>query len=98
MNDLKIPPSKGLWERSVVAVLVSKRLIIRSVITLIVLAIFIFLLYLLFYKKIDNEFKDLINVAIGAFLASFGRIIDFWFHKDEEDAKEDKADPLNDMR
>ena len=44
-------------------------------------------LHLLFHPtlELDDQFRDLLNIIIGAFLASFSKIVDFWFNKDKKD-------------
>ena len=38
-------------------------------------------LYLLFHPvlELDNTHRDLLNIILGSFIASFGKVIDFWF-------------------
>tara|TARA_Y100000361_G_C11071954_1_gene296183 strand:+ start:117 stop:410 length:294 start_codon:yes stop_codon:yes gene_type:complete len=59
----------------------------RLLITVFVISMFVMLLLLLFYvKDSDEQYRDIINVTVGGFLASFGKIIDWWFKS--EDIKE----------
>ena len=38
-------------------------------------------LYLLFHPTLDLDevHRDLLNILLGSFIASFGKVIDFWF-------------------
>ena len=38
-------------------------------------------LYLLFHPtlELDETHRDLLNILLGSFIASFGKVIDFWF-------------------
>ena len=38
-------------------------------------------LYLLFHPtlELDDTHRDLLNIILGSFIASFGKVIDFWF-------------------
>jgi hypothetical protein len=59
----------------------------RLAITILIVSMFIMLLLLLFFVQgSDEQYRDIINVTVGGFLASFGKIIDWWFKN--EDAKE----------
>ena len=43
-------------------------------------------LNLLFDKdsyELDEKFRDLLNIIVGTFLASFGKVVDFWFKHDK---------------
>ena len=46
---------------------------------------FAFILWLLFHPslELDEKFRDLLNIVIGSYLVSFGKVIDFWFKKEE---------------
>ena len=64
----------------------------RFILTAIMFGSFGFILFLLFHPTLtlDEKFRDLLNIVIGTFLASFGKIIDFWFkgsHTEEENQK-----------
>lgn len=60
---------------------------IKTLLTLFVFGMFCQIIYLLFHPtlELDDKFRDLLNIIIGAFLASFSKIIDFWFNKDKKD-------------
>ena len=66
-----------------------RRTWMRFILTAIMFGSFYWVLWLLFTDKftLDDKFRDLLNIVIGTFLASFGKIIDFWFkgsHTEEE--------------
>ena len=49
--------------------------------------LFVWIIYLLFHNTLDPQFRDLLNIIVGGFLASFGKVVDFWFkgsHTEEE--------------
>ena len=56
---------------------------LRTALTLFVFGMFCQIIYLLFHPtlELDEQFRDLLNIIIGAFLASFSKIVDFWFNK-----------------
>jgi len=37
---------------------------------------------LLFHATLADNFRDLLNIIVGGFLASFGKVVDFWFKHD----------------
>lgn len=64
----------------------NRRLVIRAILTCAYYAMIFYVLRLLFFHKISSDYKDMINIIIGAILASFGKVTDFWFKKDDESA------------
>tara|TARA_Y100000310_G_scaffold203054_1_gene203312 strand:+ start:96 stop:365 length:270 start_codon:yes stop_codon:yes gene_type:complete len=50
-------------------------------ITTAMFATLFWVLYLLFHPKLelDETHRDLLNIILGSFIASFGKTIDFWF-------------------
>ena len=46
--------------------------------------LFIWIIYLLFHATLADNFRDLLNIIVGGFLASFGKVIDFWFKHDKK--------------
>lgn len=77
--------------------LVGRRMVLRGIFTIVMFGIFILLLYLLFFRSstLPDRTRDLLNITLGAYIASFTKIIDFWFKKDDEDTREDKVDPFD---
>jgi len=41
---------------------------------------------LLFHETLDEKFRDLLNIIVGGFLASFGKVVDFWFRSNKKKA------------
>ena len=43
-------------------------------------------LWLLFHPvlDLDETHRDLLNILLGSFIASFGKVIDFWFKHDKK--------------
>lgn len=55
-----------------------------------VFGLFFWILYLLFHPtlELDPTHRDLLNILLGTFIASFGKVIDFWFRQNKpEDNK-----------
>ena len=41
--------------------------------------LFVWIIWLLFHETLPENFRDLLNIIVGGFLASFGKVVDFWF-------------------
>tara|TARA_Y100000590_G_C15147883_1_gene798677 strand:- start:48 stop:329 length:282 start_codon:yes stop_codon:yes gene_type:complete len=72
--------------------IIRRRTWMRFLLTIMMFGSFGTILNLLFHPTLvlDEKFRDLLNIVIGTFLASFGKIIDFWFkgsHTEEENQK-----------
>ena len=70
--------------------IIRRRTWMRFILTLIMFGSFGTILSYLFHPTLtlDERFRDLLNIVVGTFLASFGKIIDFWFKgSDSEDEK-----------
>ena len=64
-------------------------------ISLLMFALFSWVLYLLFHPtlELDEKHRDLLNILLGGFIAMFGKVIDFWFkqgNKKQGDIKNEK--------
>ena len=64
-------------------------------ISLLMFALFSWVLYLLFHPtlELDEKHRDLLNILLGGFIAMFGKVIDFWFkqgNKKQGDTKNEK--------
>ena len=46
--------------------------------------LFVWIIWLLFHSTLDTQFRDLLNIIVGGFLASFGKVVDFWFKSDRD--------------
>ena len=69
-----------------------RRTWIRFILTFVIFTSFFFIMWLLFTDKftLDDKFRDLLNIIIGSFLVSFGKVVDFWFkgsHEEEDKQK-----------
>ena len=55
-------------------------------ITLGMFGLLTWVLYLLFHPtlELDETHRDLLNILLGTFIASFGKVIDFWFRQDKK--------------
>ena len=52
-------------------------------ITTAMFGLFEWIIYLLFHATLADNFRDLLNIIVGGFLASFGKVVDFWFKADK---------------
>ena len=69
-----------------------RRTWMRFILTLVMFSSFFWVVWLLFTDlfTLDDKFRDLLNIIIGSFLVSFGKVVDFWFkgsHTEEENQK-----------
>lgn len=55
-------------------------------ISLIMFGTFSWIVWLLFHPtlELEDNFRDLLNIIVGTFLASFGKVVDFWFKHDKK--------------
>tara|TARA_Y100000593_G_scaffold67703_1_gene124475 strand:+ start:355 stop:603 length:249 start_codon:yes stop_codon:yes gene_type:complete len=55
-------------------------------ISLIIFGTFSWIVWLLFHPtlELEDNFRDLLNIIVGTFLASFGKVVDFWFKHDKK--------------
>ena len=59
-------------------------------ITIGMFGVLLWILYLLFHPTLalDDTHRDLLNILLGSFIASFGKCIDFWFrHSKKKETK-----------
>ena len=66
-----------------------RRTWMRFILTAIMFGSFYWVVWLLLTDlfTLDDKFRDLLNIIIGSFLVSFGKVVDFWFkgsHTEEE--------------
>ena len=59
-------------------------------ITVAMFGLLIFVLSLLFHPtlELDDNHRDLLNIILGSFIVSFGKVIDFWFKHDKKKSGE----------
>ena len=62
----------------------------RFTLSLIIIGIFLFLIYILFEGKVPKDSRDLVNILIGAFVAVIAKVTDYWF-KEKEDSEVEEA-------
>ena len=72
--------------------IIRRRTWMRFILTIMMFGSFGTILSYLFHPtlSLDERFRDLLNIVVGTFLASFGKIIDFWFkgsHEEEDKQK-----------
>ena len=65
----------------------NSRMWIRAFFTTIIFSSFAYILYLLFNPTymLEDKFRDLLNIIVGSFLVSFGKVIDFWFKRESDE-------------
>jgi len=66
----------------------------QFIITAGVFGLFFWILSLLFHPilELDPTHRDLLNILIGTFIASFGKVIDFWFTQNKPEEKNNNND------
>lgn len=85
-----------IWEIDPMSALQFERLerrkilnwIARMVLSLMIFGTFIFLIWLLFYGDLPQGSRDLVNIMIGAFVATVAKTGDYWFKTDDNESKE----------
>ena len=67
--------------------MINSRMWIRAFFTTIIFSSFALILYLLFNPTyvLEDKFRDLLNIIVGSFLVSFGKVIDFWFKRENDE-------------
>ena len=67
--------------------MINSRMWIRAFFTTIIFSSFAYILYLLFNPTymLEDKFRDLLNIIVGSFLVSFGKVIDFWFKRESDE-------------
>ena len=67
--------------------MINSRMWIRATFTLLMFGSFGYILTLLFTsgETLHDKFRDLLNIIVGSFLVSYGKVIDFWFKKDNDE-------------
>ena len=71
----------------------------RFWVTMLMIMLFFYLLAILSagilgMVELTGGWKDILNIMLGAYLATFAKVINFWFDSDKEDTK--LLDPSND--
>jgi uncharacterized membrane protein YedE/YeeE len=67
--------------------MINTRMWLRAFFTTIIFGSFAYILYLLFNPTLtlEDKFRDLLNIIVGSFLVSFGKVIDFWFKRESDE-------------
>lgn len=78
---------KDLIQKAGAAIHGNRRLIIRAILTIAYYAMIFYVLRLFFFYKVNSDYKEMISMIVGAILASFGKVTDFWFKRDDEVVK-----------
>ena len=67
--------------------MIKARMWIRALFTASFIGMFIYILWLLFNDSMEtpDAFRDLLNIILGSFLVSFGKVIDFWFKQEKDE-------------
>ena len=70
----------------------------QFVITSGVFGLFFWILSLLFHPELqlDPTHRDLLNIILGAFITSFGKVVDFWFVPKNKEKVKKEGVPTND--
>ena len=67
----------------------NRMMIVRSILTLAYYAMIFYVLWLLFFYKVSAEYRDILNIIVGAVIASFSKVTDFWFKSHSESGEGD---------
>ena len=65
----------------------------RFSLSLIIVFIFLFLVWLLFFGSLPAESRDLINIMVGAYVAVLAKATDYWF-KDKDDPEQKETENI----
>jgi len=88
--------TEKIWEIDPMSALKFERLerrkilnwVARMILSLVVFGIFILLIWLLFFGDLPQGSRDLVNIMIGAFVATVTKTGDYWFKSDDNESKE----------
>lgn len=83
-------PKKGFWQSSMRMVFLNKLLIVRALLSLAYYALVFYVVRILVSVKIEPDNKDILNIIMGAIVASFSLVTHYWFKRDDNDDREDK--------
>ena len=101
-SEMVIASEEALWEKNPVEALKYEKIETRKKLnwwarfslSLIIVFIFLFLIWLLFFGILPDESRDLINIMVGAYVAVLAKSTDYWF-KEKEDAENQETRELN---
>jgi hypothetical protein len=88
--------NEKVWEHDPMTALKFERLerrkilnwVARMILSMVVFGIFILLIWLLFFGDLPQGSRDLVNIMIGAFVATVTKTGDYWFKSDDNESKE----------
>ena len=66
----------------------------RFIISGVVFSIFFLLIYVLFFQEVSDNYRDIINILIGTYVAVLTKTADYWF-KDKDDPEHKESESLN---
>ena len=101
-SEMVIASEEALWEKNPVEALRHERIETRKklnwwarfTLSMIIVFIFLFLIWLLFFGILPDDSRDLINIMVGAYVAVLAKATDYWF-KEKEDAENQETRELN---
>lgn len=76
---------KDFISRTGTAFYENRKLVIKFVLTLAYFAIVVYAFRILAYVELKSANRDMINIMVGAIVASFSLIVHFWFKRDDDD-------------
>tara|TARA_B100000959_G_scaffold275613_1_gene329234 strand:+ start:985 stop:1371 length:387 start_codon:yes stop_codon:yes gene_type:complete len=85
--DRGVPPDLIVHEAELEESRKRRQFVARFTLSLTQIGIFIMIITILFFFQITDAFRDLLNILIGGFLATFTKISDYWFKADSDEGK-----------
>jgi len=83
--DRGVPPDLIVHEAELEESRRRRQFVARFTLSLTQIGIFIMIITILFFFQITDAFRDLLNILVGGFLATFTKISDYWFKADTGD-------------
>ena len=83
--DRGVPPDLIVHEAELEEARRRRQFVARFTLSLTQIGIFIMIITILFFFQITDAFRDLLNILVGGFLATFTKISDYWFKADTGD-------------
>ena len=66
----------------------------RFALSLVVFGAFFVLMFLLFFQEVGDNYRDIVNILIGTYVAVLTKTADYWF-KDKDDPEHKESAALN---
>jgi len=73
-------------------VFLNKLMIVRALLTLGYYAMVFYVVHVLVGCRIEQDNKDILNIMVGAIVASFSLVTHYWFKTSEKDDKNTEYD------